>query len=104
MLTIITVTPAYELDEDHPDSSITGTYLVELRDDVPQQLIADASLEGFHQSFGIEERDDFVVTVHDHDTGAMLAEPEHSSGDVGKYCVDVEFLSDDIDAKYLIAA
>jgi len=103
MFTIITAVGSKNVDESHPDSSIHGAYLVKLSNDVPLERIASASLDGFHEDFGIKILDDFVISVFDYDTGVVIPESEGIEPyDSSIYCTSVEFISHDTDLAKLI--
>jgi hypothetical protein len=102
MQVIIVAKATTELDGDHPDSAIPGMYVADLDPDTPTELHASAALDAFHESFGIEELDDFSFSVHDQETGEVLPEPDGVDSYVnGHYCSNVEFVSEEVDSKYL---
>lgn len=61
------------IPSDLEDEDIPGTYLISLPMDYPKTAIVSAVLDTFHGKIGINELDDFIITVTD-ESGNLLLE------------------------------
>lgn len=61
------------MPSDLEDEDIPGTYLISLPMDYPKTAIVTAVLDTFHGKIGINELDDFVITVTD-ESGNLVSE------------------------------
>jgi hypothetical protein len=103
---LILVKPTVPMrDLDSEDKQVPGTYRVELNDCVPTALIANAALDGFHESVPVGVLDYFEFSVHQFESGRVIDEDTAvESYEHGKGCKEIVKISDELDALCVRAA
>jgi hypothetical protein len=103
-LILLAHTDVADADLEPEDRDIAGTYAVQVADDVPLTQVASAALDGFHDHVAVGMLDDFLFTVHDADTGALLGETvDHDDYSLKHKCRNIEKISETLDATCLLA-
>lgn len=78
---------------DPSDRGTVGIYEVLLKSDTPEEGLANAALDGFHDSFGIKELDDFLISVRktsDPKSNEIEQSLDYENGDLAGHVIDVE--------------
>jgi hypothetical protein len=75
------------------DRGIAGVYGVHLHHDTPENLIANAALDGFHEHMGIKNLDSFNITVrsgHEKNSPIIPEDDQHGSYENGHFYHSLE--------------